>query len=158
MKLFELLGRSAEKNDRNSLELVVGFKVFAYLLAVHFRHIDVQQNQIRRIALRGQQRQLAGRNWANLIPSNLEHSCQHQQIGRGVVHDRDVGMCWIACWFLRIQCSRSVLKLAVDSVADVCVQSRPGVIEKQSNIDAAWWEARAVRAAAGCNRLKADQG
>ena len=32
------------------LSCVVGFEVFAHLVAVHLRHIDVQQDQVRGIA------------------------------------------------------------------------------------------------------------
>ena len=59
--------------------------------AVHPRHIDIQQNQVRGIALRRQQCQLAAGNGADFIPAVLEHPGQHLEIGRGVVHDQDAG-------------------------------------------------------------------
>ena len=73
------------------LSYVVGFEVFAHLVAVHLRHIDVQQDQVRGIALRRQQRQLAAGDRADLIPAVLEHAGQHLEIGGGVVHHQDAG-------------------------------------------------------------------
>ena len=50
LHLVQLLGEGADEDDGNPLELVVGLEVFAHLVAVHLRHIDVQQDQVRGIA------------------------------------------------------------------------------------------------------------
>ena len=54
LHLVQLLGESADEDDGNPLEIVVGFEVFAHFVAVHLRHIDVQQDQVRGIAPRRQ--------------------------------------------------------------------------------------------------------
>ena len=91
LDLIHLLGESADEDDGNSLELFVGFKVFAHLVAVHLRHIDVEQNQVRRIAPRCQQRQFTGGNRANPVAAVLEHAGQYLEIGGRIVHDQDAG-------------------------------------------------------------------
>ena len=50
--LSSLLGEGADEDDGNPLEIVVGFELFAHLVAVHLRHIDVQQDQVRGIPSR----------------------------------------------------------------------------------------------------------
>ena len=100
----QLLGKGADEYDGNPLELVIGFEVFADLVSVHLRHIDVQQDQVRGIAPRRQQRQLAAGNRSDFIPAVLEHAGQHLEIGRGVVHYQDAGgLLDIAFRVLRIQ-------------------------------------------------------
>ena len=89
--LVQLLGESADEDDGNPLELVIRFEVFAHFVAVHLRHIDVQQDQVRGIASRREQRQLAAGNGADFIPAVLEHAGQHLEIGGGVVHDQNAG-------------------------------------------------------------------
>ena len=89
--LVQLLGESADEDDGNSLELVVGLELFAHFVAIHLRHIDVQQDQVRRIASRRLQRQLAAGNGADFIAAVLEHAGQHLEIGGGVVHGQDAG-------------------------------------------------------------------
>ena len=91
LHFVQLLGESTDEDDGNRLEIVVGFEVFAYLVAVHLRHIDVQQDQVRGIAPRRQQRQLAAGYGADFIPAVLEHTGQHLEIGGGVVHYQDAG-------------------------------------------------------------------
>ena len=91
LHLVQLLGEGADEDDGNPLEIVVGLEVLAHLVAVHLRHIDVQQDQVRRILPRRQQRQLAARDRADLIPAILEHAGQHLEIGGDVVHHQDAG-------------------------------------------------------------------
>ena len=73
------------------LSAVVGLEVFAHLVAVHLRHVDVQQDQVRGVASGRQQPQLAAGNGADLVPAVLEHAGQHLEVGGGVVHDQDAG-------------------------------------------------------------------
>ena len=54
LHLVQLLGEGADEDDGNPLEIVVGFELFAHLVTVHLRHIDVQQDQVRWIAPRRQ--------------------------------------------------------------------------------------------------------
>ena len=79
------------RDDRDPLELVVGLEVFAHLVTVHLGHVDVEQDQVRGIAPRRQQRQLAAGNGTDFIPAIFEHAGQHLKIGGGVVHDQDAG-------------------------------------------------------------------
>ena len=105
LHLVQLLGEGADEDDGDPLELVVGLEVFAHLVAVHLRHVDVQQDQVRGIAPRRQQRQLAAGDRADLIPAVLEHAGQHLEIGGGVVHDQDAGgLPGITSRLLGIQC------------------------------------------------------
>ena len=91
LHLVQLLGEGADEDDGDPLERVVGLEVFAHLVAVHLRHVDVEQDQVRGIASGRQQRQLAAGDGADLIPAVLEHAGQHLEIGGGVVHDQDAG-------------------------------------------------------------------
>ena len=91
LHLVQLLGEGADEDDRDPLERVVGLEVFAHLVAVHLRHVDVQQDQVRGVAPGRQQRQLAAGDGADLVPAVLEHAGQHLEVGGGVVHDQDAG-------------------------------------------------------------------
>ena len=48
LHLVEVLVEGADEDDGNSLERFIGLQVLAHLIAVHLRHIDVQQDQVRR--------------------------------------------------------------------------------------------------------------
>ena len=101
--LVQLLGERADEDDGNPLELIICFEALAHFVAVHLRHIDVQQDQVRGIAPCRQQGQFAARNGADFIAAVLEHAGQHLEIGVGVVHHQDAGrLPGTTFWLLRI--------------------------------------------------------
>ena len=73
-------------------ELRVGFQPLAYLVTIHFRHIDIQQKQIRGILDSGRQGQSPPRKRTYLVTMHFQHVFQELQVGGLIVHHHDVGM------------------------------------------------------------------
>ena len=86
---FEI-GERAQENHRNIRQIHVRLQSFADFVPVHFGHVHVQQNQVRRMLDRRRHGQSAEGERANLMALLMQHVFQQLQIGRRVVHDHDV--------------------------------------------------------------------
>ena len=91
LHLVQVLVEGADEDDGDPPEVFIGLQVLAHLIAVHLRHVDVQQDQVRGILPGRQQRQFAARDGSGLVPAILEHAGQDLEVGRDVVHHQDVG-------------------------------------------------------------------
>ena len=80
----------AHEDDRYLCQQLIGLDLPAEFIAVHFRHVDVQQNQVGRFHPGGPQRQRAADNSSRPISPGRQHFFQEQDVGRHVVHDQDV--------------------------------------------------------------------
>src|SRR5580704_841555 len=89
--VFERVQR-AQENHRNPGKEFAGLQPFADFIAVHFRHIDVQEDQVRRLLSRCRQREPASRKRPHLIVVLAEHVFEQLQVRGVVVHDHDVAL------------------------------------------------------------------
>src|SRR5207302_6788995 len=74
----------------NLLEPIVGLQARTDLEAIHLRHVDVQQNQIRRILPGGRYGQPSARKRPNVEALPPQHVLEQPQIVRLIVHQNDV--------------------------------------------------------------------
>ena len=46
LHLVQRFGESADEDNGNPVEIVIGLELFAHLVTVHLRHVDIQQDQM----------------------------------------------------------------------------------------------------------------
>jgi len=91
LHLVEHLGVGADEDDRHLGQPRICLELCADLVAVELRHVDVEEDEIGRLATGGLERELSIGHGPDLVPALLEHSSQELQVGGRVVDDEDIG-------------------------------------------------------------------
>ena len=89
-QLVTFIFEGAEEDDRNGRSCFVGFEVFTYLVTVHIRHADIEQNQRRRLHPGATESQLALGGQTYPVARLIQYLLQQFEIGGCVVHHKDV--------------------------------------------------------------------
>jgi hypothetical protein len=87
----EGFGEGADEDDRDSAEPFVGLELFADLIAIHFGHVNVEEDEVGWLTLCGEERELSTGDRADLVAAILEHGGEDLEVGGGVVNDEDIG-------------------------------------------------------------------
>jgi len=70
--------------------MFTGFQIAAYLITVHFRHQDVQQDKVGRFSLHSFECDLAIQSRPHQIALLLQHLQQYGKVFRRIINDQDV--------------------------------------------------------------------
>ncbi len=82
--------QGTDEDDWNVVCVFIRLQLLADLIAVHFRHSDVQQNQIRGSRPGCGEGHLSTDHGANFVSTLSQHVGQKAQVGGCVVNDQDV--------------------------------------------------------------------
>lgn len=82
---------AADEQDGDIGELRVFFQLAARFVSVHSGHIHVQQDEVGRDAPGGLEREFPAGDRAGFVTFFLQHPREKLQVGRHVIHDKDVG-------------------------------------------------------------------
>ncbi len=83
----------ADEDYRDGAGARVCLELLAHFKAVHARHLNIQQDEIRQGFLGDRNRQFAADGRAHLVLILGEHGRQHAEVGRVVVNDENAGRC-----------------------------------------------------------------
>jgi hypothetical protein len=91
LQAIQPIVEGADENHRRSAQALVPDDETTELVSVHFRHADVEEDDIRRIAAGGGEGKPSPRHGADPVAADGEQAGQQIEVGRGIVDDENGG-------------------------------------------------------------------